>query len=304
MQRKVIALGFFDGVHLGHGALLRRVRALADARGLTAMALSFDVHPLERITGSPVLLLTSVQERERLMREQYGMDEVRFLPFDRHMLELPWERFLDEVLIGRENAAYVVCGYDYRFGFRGEGTPERLRAACAVRGIGCEVVDRVEVCAQTVSSTAIRAQIAAGAVARARQFLGHPYSVTGTVVHGNALGRTMGFPTANVCAEPAVLLPGRGVYITRAHIPAGVFSSVTNIGVRPTVGGDRVTVESWLADFSGDLYGQPIRLEFWEFLRPEQKFDDLSALSAQIKENASAARSYFAAPADAESEEQ
>lgn len=303
MQRNVIALGFFDGVHLGHGALLRRVRARADEGGLRAMALSFENHPLEFITGEQVPLLNSKAERERLMRELYGMDEVCFLPFDRAMMELPWERFLDDVLIGQFNAARLACGHDYRFGFRGEGTPEKLRAACEARGIGCDVIERVERAGVTVSSTHIRELIAAGDVAQAREFLGHPFSLCGSVSHGAGLGRTMGTPTANLAVEPGILLPARGVYISMAHTHEGAFPAVTNIGLRPTVNGESLTVESWLPDFSGDLYGRELRLELWEYLRPERKFGTLSALSAEIKYNASAATAYFAARADAESEE-
>ena len=302
MQR-VIALGFFDGVHLGHAGLLRTVRARADELGLCAAALTFDRHPMALVTGQPVPLINPRSERERLLREVFGMDEVRFLPFDRTMMECPWERFLDEVLLGELEAACLVCGHDYRFGFRGEGTAEKLRAACELRGIGCEVIPPIQIDGVTVSSTLIRQFIRDGDMARARRFLGHPASICGTVIHGSGLGRTLGTPTANIVPEPDILLPRQGVYITMAHTAAGAFSAVTDLGSRPTVDGDSVRAESWLPDFAGDLYGQAIRLDLWEYLRPERKFDSLSALEAEIKSNASEAVAYFARRADAESEE-
>lgn len=302
MQR-VIALGFFDGVHLGHAGLLRTVRARAIDMGLCAAALTFDRHPMALVTGQSVPLINPRSERERLLREVFGMDEVRFLPFDRAMMECPWERFLNEVLLGELEAACLVCGHDYRFGFRGEGTAEKLRAACELRGIGCEVIPPIELDGITVSSTYIRQLIAAGDVARARRFLGHPASICGTVIHGSGIGRTMGTPTANLAVEPDILLPRRGVYISMAHTSAGDFPAVTNIGLSPTVDGQSVRVESWLPEFSGDLYGQTLRVDLWEYLRPERKFDNLSALEAEIKSNASEAAAYFARRADAESEE-
>lgn len=226
-----------------------------------------------------------------------------FLPFDRAMMALPWQRFFEEILVARLGAVHLVCGHDYRFGYRGEGTPEKLRAACLARGVGCEVIGRVTLDGQTVSSTLIRALIAEGDVARARRYLGHPVSLCGVVTHGDGIGRTMGTPTANICPEPGIVLPRRGVYIAMAHITQGAYPAVTNIGRRPTVDGEQLRVESWLPDFAGDLYGQTLRLELWEYLRPERKFSTLSALEAEIKQNAEAARFYFAGHADAESEE-
>lgn len=298
MQPTVIALGFFDGVHLGHAALLRQARKRADTLGLQALALTFDTHPLALIRGASAPLLSTAAQRERILREH--MDEVRFLHFDGDFMRMPWQRFLDECLIGQFRAAHLVCGYDYRFGAMGEGTAALLAEACGTRGVGCDVVDRVALGGVTVSSTHIRALIAAGDVARAADFLGRPYALTGRVVHGEALGRTLGTPTANIEPAPELLLPKRGVYITRARCATGAFPSVTNVGVRPTVDGRSIRVETWLLDYDGDLYGVPVELEFHRFLRAEQKFDSVQALRDEIIRNAGQARDYFAR---AESEE-
>lgn len=302
-QPTVVALGFFDGVHLGHAALLRKARAQADALGIPAVAMTFDVHPDKLVRGVEVPLLHSREERQRHLK-RHGMDEVVFLPFDRAMMQMPWERFLDDYLIGTLHAAHLVCGYDYRFGYRGEGTAQMLQKACKDRGLGCDVIEKVVVNGETVSSTRIRQLIADGDVAKARQFLGYAPSLCGEVVHGSSLGRAMGTPTANLQIPPEILLPGKGVYISRADTVYGSFPAVTNIGCRPTVGGEKTAVEAWLLDFSGDLYGQDICLSLYEFLRPEQKFDTLAELKAEILRNAQQTRAFFAAHPDLETEEQ
>lgn len=292
-----IALGFFDGVHLGHAALLRRTRAHADAQGLRALALSFDVHP-QTALGRPTPLLSTPAMREALLRGEFGMDAVEFLHFA-GLMRMPWRQFFDEVLRGQYQARQLICGYDYRFGAGGEGTAEALAALCEERGIGCEIVPPVRLDGTVVSSTHIRKLISRGEVAEAARFLGRPYRLTGSVVHGSGLGRTMGTPTANLAAGE-LLLPGRGVYITRALVGDAAWPAVTNVGERPTVDGSSLRVESWLPDFDGALYGAELALDFFEFLRPERKFDTLEALRAEIMENAEQARAYFAARAESE----
>ena len=214
--RRVVALGFFDGVHLGHGALLRRARKLADEIGGTAVALSFDAQPRTVLCQTDAPLLSTMSDRERLMHRFYRMDEVLFIHCDQTLLQMPWEDFIDEYLVRRLDACRVVCGDDYRFGHRGEGTPERLQAACAARNIGCNIIPQVDLDGVRVSSTAIRAMLQAGDVPAARRFLGHPHLVGGEVVKGRQLGRTLGVPTANIPFAPGVLVPPYGVYSARA----------------------------------------------------------------------------------------
>ena len=296
LERKhVIALGFFDGVHLGHGALLKAARQEADRLGCPAVALSFDRHPGELITGEAVPLLTSPADRAGLMRRLYGVDEVRFCHFDRAMMEMPWKEYVGEYLCGKLGAAHVVCGHDHHFGWRGEGNPTRLQQASTQFGIGCTVVQKVEVDGITVSSTYIRKLVAAGDVERACAFLGHPHVLTGTVVHGRRLGRQLGTPTANLLLPAGVLPPAFGVYAAQVAVGGRRYPAVTNVGVRPTVdGAGEVTVEPWLLDYEGNLYGREIRVEFYQFLRPERKFESLEALKAAIHQNADETRDYFA----------
>ncbi len=294
-QTRVIALGFFDGVHLGHGALLRTVAERAQALGAVPCAFTFDRSPAAALTGREVPLLTGVDDRRELMERLYGIREVIVAPFD-VMRQMDWRDFVKQYLQTQLGAVHVVAGHDFHFGYQGEGNPQRLADLCRELGMGCDIIPKVELDGITVSSTHIRTLVASGETERARQFLGHPHVLSGPVVHGHELGRTLGSPTANLLVPPGVIAPGFGVYATRVYLPDAVRPAVTNVGVRPTVNQNAaaLTVEPWILDYEGDLYGQNIRVEFYTQLRPERKFSDLQALRAAILENADQTRAYFA----------
>ena len=239
---RAVALGFFDGVHIGHGALLRRTRAAADRLGCPAAAMSFDTHPSALLSASPSPLLSTMEERTLLMRRLYGMDEVIFEHFDRGMMEMPWETFVEEYL---------------------------------VRQLHAKLLER-------------------GDLDGARAFLGHPQLVSGVVAHGNHLGHTLGFPTANLPFAPGVLVPPYGVYIAQAELDGRRFPAVVNIGLHPTAGSlPAPLLEANLLDFQEDLYGKPLSVWLYSFLRPERKFSSLDALTAQIGRDAARTREYF-----------
>ena len=288
MRERVIALGFFDGVHLGHGALLRRAAEEAKKRGCESAVFTFDRPPKEVITGIPCPLINSPEDRAELVKRLYGIDEMLMVPFDDEMRTTPWDRFVTDILVGRYGAVHLVAGHDHHFGHKNQGSPELLREKCAELGLGCDIIPAVTIGGVTVSSTHIRKLLEEGDVETARAFLGHPHVLTQTVGHGRQLGRTIGIPTANLVAPPHVLLPRRGVYAAKITLPDGrAFGGVTNVGVRPTVNnGQDVTVEPWILDFDGDLYGQAIRVEFYRRLRDERKFDSLAALRSQIETDA------------------
>lgn len=288
MRERVIALGFFDGVHLGHGALLRRAAEEAKKRGCESAVFTFDRPPKEVITGVPCPLINSPEDRAALVKRLYGIDEMIMVPFDDEMRTTPWDRFVTDILVGRYGAVHLVAGHDHHFGHKNQGSPELLREKCAELGLGCDIIPAVTIGGITVSSTHIRKLLEEGDVETARAFLGHPHVLTQTVGHGRQLGRTIGIPTANLVAPPHVLLPRRGVYAAKITLPDGrAFGGVTNVGVRPTVNrGQDVTVEPWILDFDGDLYGQAIRVEFYRRLRDERKFDSLAALRSQIETDA------------------
>ena len=288
MRERVIALGFFDGVHLGHGALLRRAAEEAKKRGCESAVFTFDRPPKEVITGIPCPLINSPEDRAELVKRLYGIDEMIMVPFDDEMRTTPWDRFVTDILVERYGAVHLVAGHDHHFGHKNQGSPELLREKCAELGLGCDIIPAVTIGGITVSSTHIRKLLEEGDVETARAFLGHPHVLTQTVGHGRQLGRTIGIPTANLVAPPHVLLPRRGVYAAKITLPDGrAFGGVTNVGVRPTVNnGQDVTVEPWILDFDGDLYGQAIRVEFYRRLRDERKFDSLAALRSQIETDA------------------
>lgn len=281
-QSRAIALGFFDGVHLGHGQLLTRCREEADRLGVEAAALTFDRHPAALLRGKSVPLLSDPEERGQIMKEKYGIQRLITMPFCEETMNMPWEQFFREILMERFGGVSLICGHDYRFGRGGEGTPEKLRQAAAQNGICCHVIPAYQIDGRTVSSTYIRQLIGEGNMEQARRFLGHPYTLRGKVVPGRGLGRTLGTPTANLELEANRLLPPHGVYACKAVTDDGVFLAVTNIGIRPTVQGHHVTVEPWLLDFTGNLYGKNLTLEIGSFLRPEMRFPDLESLRCQI----------------------
>lgn len=295
MRERVIALGFFDGVHLGHGALLRRAAEEAKKRGCESAVFTFDRPPKEVITGIPCPLINSPEDRAELVKRLYGIDEMIMVPFDDEMRTTPWDRFVTDILVGRYGAVHLVAGHDHHFGHRNQGSPELLREKCTELGLGCDIIPAVTIDGVTVSSTHIRKLLEEGDVETARAFLGHPHVLTQTVGHGRQLGRTIGIPTANLVAPPHVLLPKRGVYAAKITLPDGrAFGGVTNVGVRPTVNnGQDVTVEPWILDFDGDLYGQAIRVEFFRRLRDERKFESLDALRSQIETDAGKTREAY-----------
>jgi riboflavin kinase/FMN adenylyltransferase len=292
--KRVIALGFFDGVHLGHGGLLQKARQVAHERGCTATVLTFDQHPDNLVMAHPTPLINTRDDRAWLCKSQYGMDECIFAHFDRAMQSMSWQAFVTDYLVKGLGAVHLVCGHDFRFGYRGEGTPELLKAACRDLGLGCDVIPQICLDGVTVSSTHIRSLLAAGDVETANRFLGHPHCLSGEVVHGKQLGRTLGIPTANLLIPDGLLAPAFGVYATKVIVGSEVYAAVTNVGVRPTVEDtDKPTVEPWLLDFDGDLYGQNIRVEFYKFLRGEQRFDGVKSLQEAIWKNAAETRAYF-----------
>lgn len=290
-MKNIYALGFFDGVHLGHQALLQACLQLAEHTGDRPCALTFDIHPQDLVRGNAPILINTPSDR-RLLLEQFGMEDIHTLQFDTQMRTMPWQdffRYLTETL----DAAGLVCGEDFRFGYKGQGTAELLRQSCAEKGIPCTVVPEQTKDGVRISSTYIRKLIAESQMNRAVDFLGHPHILSGTVISGRKLGRTIGIPTANIQIPEGVILPPKGVYACKVRVDSRCYLAVTNIGQRPTVGGHKITVEPWLLDFEGNLYGRQITVEFYKFLRSEQKFDSLEALQAEILKNAEQTRSFF-----------
>lgn len=290
-MKKIYALGFFDGVHLGHQALLDAGSRLASELGCTPAAVTFDLPPGAILQNTKPNMLNTVRDREALLA-QFGAAEILLLTADKTTLSMSWNAFL-EMLIAR-GAVGFVCGYDFRFGRNGEGNAEKLAAFAAEKRLPCVIVPEQTMDGEKISSTRIRTLIEAGDVENATLLLRHPHILSGTVVSGQKLGRTIGIPTANLELPKELVCPAFGVYACKAWVDGHYYIAVTNIGKRPTVNGQNVTVEPWILDFDGDLYGKEITLEFHKFLRPEQKFTNLDALKAQIQKDAAETRKIFA----------
>ena len=290
IQKRIFALGFFDGVHLGHQVLLRECVRLAEKTGSEAAAVTFDRHPRSLFSNTPPVLISTLPDRLRLL-SAYGISHTRVFPVTQAVMSTPWQDFLEQLI--REGGAGFVCGEDFHFGHRGQGSAQLLREFCAERDLPCVIVAQQSIGETRISSTYIRRQIEEGDMSTAVRFLGHPLMLTGTVVRGQQLGRTLGIPTANLLLPDGVAAPKFGVYVCRCLIDAERYPAVTNVGTRPTVAGQGITVEPWILDYSGDLYGREISLEFYRFLRSEQKFPTLEDLKNRIHEDARETRAYL-----------
>ena len=287
MNKRIFALGFFDGVHLGHQALLSECVRLAEQLNIQTAAITFEDHPQSLFTREHPPLLTTAADRRDLLR-QYGMAHIYEFPVTEAVMGKPWDAFLEELM--DYGAAGFVCGYDFRFGHQGQGNAERLARFCEERNLPCVIVPEQDLDGIRISSTYIRRQLETGDMATAVRFLGHPHILTGKVVKGHQLGRKLGFPTANLRLPENMVIPKFGVYACVARVDGKRYGAVTNVGTRPTVSGQGITVEPWILDYSGDLYGREITLEFIRFLRPETKFPSLEALQAEIFRNAEQTR--------------
>lgn len=276
----VVALGMFDGVHLGHRALITRL--LEEAKRLRAIpaVFTFSNHPLE-VLGGNVRMLSSIRERNMLLRS-LGAQELESVPFSREIAALSPEQFVD-LLMEKWDVRGLVVGYNYTCGDRGSGTPETLREIGQRRGFTVSVVEPVLFEGEPVSSTRIREAVERGDVSLAERLLKRRYTLSGTVIQNKRIGRRIGFPTANIEANPKLAIPADGVYASYAYVGGGVYRSVTNIGTNPTTNGEKLTIETHLIGFDADIYGQQLSIAFRKQLRGELVFASLDELKEQIR---------------------
>lgn len=280
-------------MHRGH---LQVIRPILQAPSGCKTVVSFNPHPRAFFSGEQRLLLTPAEEKAEYL-STLGIEQLVLLPFDRAMASLSPDAFVNTILAEQLEVKYLSVGENFRFGCRRAGTVQDLKALAAAHGIEVHTTPLELSERDRISSSAIRDALGSGNLEQANHLLGRPYALAGTVVHGQHLGRTLGFPTANLDVPACKFVPKTGVYAGRAQLE-GVFSaqlSVINIGYRPTVQGDSRTIEAHLMDWSGDLYGRVLKVELQAFLRPEQSFDSLDALKAQIEQDCQTARSRLAA---------
>jgi riboflavin kinase / FMN adenylyltransferase len=287
----VIALGNFDGVHVGHQVVLLRAVEEGRRRGSRVIAATFDPHPRAVLApgDQPKLLTTLELRREALLR--CGVDEVREIRFDEELSRKSPEEFVRDVLVGEIGAEAVVVGENFRFGHKAAGNAGDLGRL--MRGLGGEayaVPVRSEDGKSHISSTRIRALIAQGEVEEAAKLLGRPYVLRGEVVVGDRRGKSIGFPTANVLPDPDVVVPARGVYAGFVRVGKDIYAACTNVGVAPTFQRDEGRVETYLIDFEGDLYGCVVDVSFVRRIRPEKRFSGVDELKEQIAQDVEDAR--------------
>lgn len=291
-EQFAIALGFFDGVHMGHAALLEQVLQ----HSASPAVLTFDGHPGTLLQKDPVPLLSTAEDRRWLIQNKFHIPTVIVAEFMK-IQHMDWKEFVLDYLKETLQVTHVVAGHDFRFGKGGVGTAEKLQEICKTSGMTCHIVPPVSLEDVLVSSTHIRKLLLSGEMNKANEFLGHPHTIGGTVQHGNKIGGTvLGFPTVNLSIPNGVIVPCFGVYACRVWVDEQSFYAVANVGIRPTVEEtDKVvTVEGFLLDFPHqELYGQGIRVEFFHHLRNEIKFENFTALSAQIERDVQSTRDFF-----------
>ena len=293
----VATIGNFDGVHLGHQAILRQLAEQGCALDLPLTVITFEPQPQEFFAPeAPPARLMRLREKLLALR-QYGAEQVLCLEFDHRLAVVPARTFIDQVLVNKLGVRYLIVGDDFRFGHGREGDFELLRQVGRERGFQVANTHSYIYQGQRVSSTRIREALARGELELAESLLGHPYSICGRVAHGDKRGRTLGFPTANIHLHRRST-PLAGVYAVRMHgVRSEAVAGVANLGRRPTVNGLRVQLEVHLFDFQQDIYGRHVQVEFLAFLRPEQRFDSLDALQRQIQADSARARALLADPA-------
>ena len=301
----VYAIGNFDGLHRGHKAVLQRAKGIAAALKRPAAVLTFEPHPSDYFGGANTIFrLTPMTTKARHL-DRLGMDGMVVLTFDAGLANMTAEDFVRTVLLRRLRAGAVVVGYDFHFGKMRGGTPAFLRTAGETYGFEVDVIGKIAAdergILEPASSTAIRLALETGDIERAEQLLGHPYSIVGPVLPGQRLGRTLGFPTANLQADPSCRLR-YGIYAVRAEVDGRSLPGVASWGRRPTVDDGAPLLEVFLFDFEGDLYGRQMEVSFVAWLRGEEKFDSLETMTRQMNADSAEARAILTAPASAASD--
>jgi riboflavin kinase/FMN adenylyltransferase len=289
----VVAIGNFDGVHRGHLAVIKGARTLAEELNCPCAVLTFEPHPADFFKGPNTIFRLTPRDAKAKALEQLGIDGMIVFTFDKDLASLPAEAFIAEILVRRLKVRVVVAGYDFHFGAGRSGSPAVLKEAGKRHGFAVEIVERVPVGTldidEAASSTAARAALEAGDVEDAARLLGHPFAIMGKVIHGQELGRTLGFPTANLLPDPSCRLR-HGIYAVRVVDRTKIYDGVASYGRRPTFDNGPALLEAFLFDFSGDLYDETIEVLFIGWIRAEAKFASAAALTAQMQRDEARAK--------------
>ena len=293
VSNAVVTSGTFDGVHLGHQKIIQRIREIARAVQGETVLITFWPHPRLVLypTEHHLRLLSTFEEKANLLR-QFGIDHLVTIPFTQEFSQMTSEQFIRKILMEKIHTKKLVIGYDHRFGKNREGSFDYLQEHSKEFGFELEEISRQDVDEIGVSSTKIRKSLEIGDIRTATNYLGRPYELNGIVVKGQQIGRSIGFPTANIhIPNDYKLIPHDGVYAVEVKVEGVLFKAMLNIGNRPTVNGTRKTVEAHLFDFQGDLYNKLVTVYFREFIREEKKFESLEALKNQLVQDQTLAKS-------------
>ena len=292
IEPTVIALGNFDGVHKGHQKLIAQAVQYAKGRGLKSAVFTFSNQPKNVIAGSDTVKGILYPDEKAQIIESLDVDYLFNMPFDETIMHMAAKDFIDELLRGKMKMRAAYCGFNYRFGHKAEGRAETLMAESLRSGFGLNVLPPYKVAGQIVSSSLIRANIESGDMELCATLMGRPYAVGGEVVVGNRIGKSIGFPTSNLLVDESMVSPAHGVYITSCVYQGTHYPSITNVGVKPTVGAANKNMETHIFNFDKELYGKTIRVEFLKKMRDEQKFRSVRALTKQIKKDCLTAKAF------------
>lgn len=292
IEPTVIALGNFDGVHRGHQEIINRTVKSAEAAGLKSAVFTFSNHTRTLLEKVPTVKNINYPEEKAAIMESMGVDYLFNIPFTPEILQMSPEDFIDKILVEKFRIREAYCGFNYHFGHKAAGTPEILMREGMKKGFGIHVQEPFKINDIVVSSTYIRQLIEEGRMEECAEFMGRLYSIGGEVVVGNKLGRTIGFPTSNVMIDENMASPSNGVYTTYCIYNGVKYPSITNVGVKPTIGTYNKNVETHIFNFDKELYGKQIKVEFIKKTRPEMKFSSVEELSKQIKNDCIMAKAY------------
>lgn len=290
----VVTIGTFDGVHIGHKAILKRVTDAAEANRLESVLLTFFPHPRQVVQSvSNLRLINTIEEKKKLL-EKEGLNSLVIHPFTKEFSRLTAEEYVRDVLVKELAAKKIIIGYDHRFGRNRTADISDLKAYGKTYGFEVVEISAQELNEVAVSSTKIRRALGKGDITTANNYLGYEYFLTGTIVKGRKIGRTINFPTANIhIDETYKLIPKIGVYVVRTIINNKIYYGITSIGTNPTVNGEAKTIETHLLDFEGDLYGEALEISFLKYIREEKKFDSVPELQSAIEQDEAFARAYL-----------
>lgn len=291
-KESAVTLGKFDGLHRGHQKLIQKICEKKEKFHVKTIVFAFDMNPFFRQKGLVRKGITTNEERKERLSQV--ADVLVECPFDERISTMTAEDFIEKILVQTFHAKYIVVGTDFRFGFEKKGDVAMLAAYAEKNGYELTVVSKEMFGNREISSTYIREELEKGHLENVNQMLGYPYTISGMVEHGKQLGRTLGFPTLNVHPSDEKMLPPKGVYMTNTFVDGQIYHGLSNVGFKPTVADEhRMLIETFLFDYNGNAYGKEVRTQLLHYKRPEQKFDSVDELKAQIDTDIDYARDYF-----------